>query len=694
MTLRSCCQLLVALVSFGCSAASDTTRDGEMPPTSPDTTNPVATAPCTRDATNDEACLPAASDQCPAGTMAVLGTNTCEPVGVATCAAPFRRDASGFGCDPALPTECSEGSRIAPGGCVPVGDCNAPFPPAGASIVVDPTGPNDATHKKTIAAAIQAIAEGGTIAVAAGTYAESLSIAKSVAIVGRCPSLVVLEAPSGASSPGVFATGSVTASVSGMTVRGFLPGVLLDKGASLTVKDAIVDANRSIGVYAHEAASVSLENVLVRGTLQEARANGWGIGAYSGAKVAIADTTVIGSTAYGIVVSGHQTSLAARRTLVAEVRAVPDSETPTGIGMLVGSSAEASLEDSVVHDTDAVGVSVTSSATLALTRSIVSLTRSVAGTGIQMTKGGVATIADTTLAAHPRENILLVDEGTRCAVKGSAIVGPAGNVPLGRGVGVNKGAVATLSKTAILDLGAGGVDARSATVDLDRVLVRGVDPSRVSSDISIDYVEGAGIVSDERAKVTAAECTVENAHVGVLASHDGVGTFDHLLVRTILAGPTYGIGVYAAFRANVTFTASAVDRIAGMGVVATDQGTTATFVSSILSRSGVDSEGELGHGAAAVDGATLDFQNGHVVGNAGIGVAVANARGRVVGGDFVKNAIATHAQERTTVVESDGAELSDHVLSVSKATRFVDNGARVGEGNVPIPRNILDEPEK
>ncbi|MEO8875284.1 MAG: hypothetical protein ABI461_06845, partial [Polyangiaceae bacterium] len=120
---------------------------------------------------------------CAAGTMPTIGNATCVPVGTTSCAAGFSADPSGWGCVAIESATACTGAtmeKLGSTSCVPVGDCAAAFPPAAATLFVSPGATVDATHFQTIAAALAVATDGVTIAVDAGTYAESLIIAHSV----------------------------------------------------------------------------------------------------------------------------------------------------------------------------------------------------------------------------------------------------------------------------------------------------------------------------------------------------------------------------------------------------------------------------------------------------------------------------------------------------------------------------------
>lgn len=143
---------------------------------------------------------------CAPGTMAVLGDTTCRAVGVTACGAGFTSE--GGGCAPILPvTACGAGLHARPGesACHELVDCGTdPYgtPPSDAPVLyVDATfsgGGSNGSKSKPFVSLTDAVAAADTgktttLALAAGTYVESVTIDRPVRIWGRCPASVHLQ---------------------------------------------------------------------------------------------------------------------------------------------------------------------------------------------------------------------------------------------------------------------------------------------------------------------------------------------------------------------------------------------------------------------------------------------------------------------------------------------------------------------
>ncbi|MFH2005603.1 MAG: hypothetical protein ABI333_03340 [bacterium] len=224
-------------------------------------------------------CEPILPDHtCPPGTMEMLGDTECRPVGVIECAAGFESDGEG-GCDAiGPPAPCPAGTIALLGHavCQPLGDCGAGtwgnILDDGTTVYVDQTADAtgaDGTQQApylSIGVALAVVPPGGQIAVAAGDYAERLTIAKAVRLTGRCSALVTIRGTVFLGTPlppvAISAGGSGTA-VRGLTLTGPDEGLSLDSATQVTVEEVEVLDTGSIGVHAEAGAEVELTRVKI-----------------------------------------------------------------------------------------------------------------------------------------------------------------------------------------------------------------------------------------------------------------------------------------------------------------------------------------------------------------------------------------------------------------------------------------------
>ncbi|MDB4941967.1 MAG: putative cell surface protein [Labilithrix sp.] len=193
-------------------------------------------------------------DTCAAGTMASLETGGCEPVGPSSCATGFARDESGWGCTAILPPAACTGATHAVIGetsCVPIDDCDAPFPPKGATVV----------HDSAELASVLAVASpGATVALEAGTYG-TITTDQDVTLVGRCAAKVIVQGPG---ARGVFIQQDRHITVRSMTIRGFDGGLVAAYYEPHVDASSLVLEDNKIGVLSGEA-HVTLSNSVIRG---------------------------------------------------------------------------------------------------------------------------------------------------------------------------------------------------------------------------------------------------------------------------------------------------------------------------------------------------------------------------------------------------------------------------------------------
>jgi hypothetical protein len=236
---RVSCALLPGALAFmvGCSSASPgSSSHSSSPPRLP-------------------AGLPA--EACGAGTMPAVGHTECVAVGTPSCPAGFERSDTGWGCHAVQPASgCTGPTRAALGqtSCLPVDDCTAAFPPAGADVVVTPNAVSPQVSSITQALAL--VPAGGTIAVDAGTYNEAIELTQPVHIVGRCASKVTLNA--GSAERAVYVFGYFPASIQSMTISGG-GGAIVASGSNVTAENVYVYGSE-IAALAGYGGTLTLSN--------------------------------------------------------------------------------------------------------------------------------------------------------------------------------------------------------------------------------------------------------------------------------------------------------------------------------------------------------------------------------------------------------------------------------------------------
>ncbi|MDP1824156.1 MAG: right-handed parallel beta-helix repeat-containing protein [Archangium sp.] len=607
---------------------------------------------------------------CDAGSLAVPG-EACTAIGWARCPPGFTRDPSGWTCEPTLPiVPCTGATRAAIGSaaCQPIGDCGAAFPPAAATLFVDASfgaGMLDATHFATISGALGSAAAGATIAVAPGTYGESLVATRPVKLIGRCAGQVRLSG-----SPALTVLAVQGVEMEGFTVRDSTLAARVEGGGQLTLRHCVLDANRRSGVQALDPGSrLTLEDVVVRGTLVDPATQtfGQGIAASYSAHVTLTDVELSQNRETGLFLDRAGTTATLTRTLVSGT--LPRASTgKLGMGIAVQGGAALDAETLVLQDNRAAGLLVTQpTSRAALVDAVVrrtSLGLDNAGTPMGMAvvvlQGGA--LSWTGGAAEDAPHGLLMTDNAPSAATLSFVTarGVQGAGSSTFGLSAQGAARLTLEHVAVLSVVGSGVQALSlAEVSLDHV--------------GVFDTTGVGLRAQDAARVRGTAVEVRrHADVAALASRQGsialTGCVLAEATGTPADGGVAGYGAAVAEAGALTLDRCLLAHNAGAGLYATTRGT-AIATSTVVRDTRLDPNGEFGQGVVAERGGWVDLQDVAVVGNHTAGLQAADDTSaisalRVTVRSTLPNALGSRGR---------GANASFGALLTAKDSAFVDN---------------------
>lgn len=600
-----------------------------------------------------DGCEPIVSEAaCGPGARAAVGSATCEAVGPAACPAGFVAHASGWGCRPVIaPERCEGAMREALGSpaCVPVGDCSVTSPPAGASVFVDASFTDDAldaTHVRTIGAAVTAASAGATIAIAPGTYPENVALGKAVTLVGRCAEKVIVEASVG--SPAIAVNGAKVA-LRGMTVRGGSTGLYaVALGADVTVADAVLEKNQRAGIEAFEEAKVSAKGVVIRDTTPSAASSTTnGIFTDAGATVRLEDGVVSGAADAGVGATGSS-AITLVRSVVRDTVPRPDGVGGTGARAFERGTVEL-VESAIVASRGTALIAGRTKAVAKIVRSSVVDTKLDdrpglnSGTAVSITDGASLEVEGSTVADNAAAAFAIAKEGTRAKIANTAIVAtkPLGEAGAGVGLLARGGASVELVSSAVVESAFAALQASDAgtTLVIDRSLVAKTAPSSGSRKIP----EGSG------------------------------GT----ALAVIRGG-------------SAVLRASTIDAAREAAIAAANEGSTLELESTLVTGTLPNAKGAFGHGVLALLGARVGVARSVVERSAAVGVVFADASGSVRRSTVRHNAIGIHAQQGSTIVESEAVPeaITGGEVVVTTDSRFTDNASKVGSGVVPLPNVV------
>jgi len=378
-------------------------------------------------------------------------------------------------------------------------------------------------------------ADGGTVAVAAGTYPETLELGREhdgVHLSGRCRELVVIDASVGdESTPGIDVDAkSSDVQVSGVTVRGaHYVGIRIGSGSltvrdsrveaseflglgayqsgnhqtSLLVEDSVVFGNTALGLLAYEpGTTVTLRRTTIQDSLPDADGvAGYGIQVRDGATLSAESCEIAQNTAVGLAVWDSSTSVSLRETIVRDT--LPATDGTEGFGIEVCESAVLDAEACEVAGNAGVGVAATDSSAVALNETVIHGTfPNAAG------EGGAALFALTSASMEVEAcelswntaGVVAYDSGTRVTLRETTIQhgqpDEYGNA--GYGVEVSSGASLAAEGCQILENTTAGVLAFNVGTSVTLS-----DTTVASTRRGEFYTVGVGISAFETASVDA-----------------------------------------------------------------------------------------------------------------------------------------------------------------------------------------------
>jgi hypothetical protein len=705
--------LFTAFTACGSSGGDHAAVSGPTPP--PVDMTPAACADGFHAIDGGGGCVPTLPKAaCLAGTAARIGSETCVPVGVTACAKGFVTHASGWGCDAVLPnTACGTGTRERLGSatCAPVTDCNAPFPPAAATLFVKAsytTSEVDASHFRTVTDALAVAPAGTTVAVDAGAYSEKLTPAKNVTIIGRCAEQVVFATGDG-TGPGLRIE-NIDVVAKNLTFRGFQGGVAAFGGktslSGIVVEDSILN-----GISASNAGTVlTLSNVVVRGTRLPASNNqSFGLVAQKGATVEVDDSVFADNDFANVVSTGAGVHTHLARSIIRDGRP-PTTGTfarSFGVGFYVSNGGALSLEESAVIDNAGDGVVVSkgtstgSAAFGTIARSVVRGTKldpvRDIGRGIEVGNTSTVTVDQTTSYGNAEVDLLVTEGGTG-DIHDSTTFGTAGDDPAvlaGAGLLVSTAATAKVRSLAVVSARNVGIQVQNmATLDLSDSLVLASRPLPKLDAKGNDY--GFGINVGDGSTLKATRTTIERASTVSLLVQGSSLALDGVLIREAQASRRgeSGRGISGQDGAKVVVVRSAIMDNLEAGIILIDGAGSLTMTDSTVGNTKHDASGNFGIGVLLAGGVTGTITSSTITGSEGIGIASSAAGGFVSRSTLSRNAVAVHVQDGASLVQADTASGDPLAVAVSNDTRFVDNSTRVGSGTVPLPQVLAPAPAK
>jgi hypothetical protein len=456
----------------------------------------------------------------------------------------------------------------------------------------------------SLAAALEAAADGDILTVSPGTYRENLVLRRAVTLRGAEGSAGSVRI---APADGVPLTVRASATVQDLHVEGqdaTAPALLVEDGAPEladlrivtrsaagievrgearpTVRRCTVDNPAGVGIGVLDGAGGVFEECEVVAAGQS------GVSVRGGAHPRLERCRVHHASGSGLSVTGEGSSLEALGCEVYEIK---------GAGMQVTSRATAHLTDSRVHRTSSDGITLDTDAVLTLADCDI---HDVPENAVDLRSRSVLTLTRSTVRRFGRNGLSVWDPGTRVDANQCEIHDSTGDYPA---VWVSDGATAVLDSCRVhdvpdalfvLDRGS-----RADVVDSDLTQVRNtavsvsdgataqLDDCRIreastgawfrdhgsGGTLSNCTIDGAqtGVIVTKGADPSIERCTVTNpAEAGFYVSAEGRGTFHGCRVSG-----SGGYGFHVMDGCRTTLTRCRTERCARGGYEYPEEGTTA-----------------------------------------------------------------------------------------------------------------------
>ncbi|MBI3185657.1 MAG: right-handed parallel beta-helix repeat-containing protein [Myxococcales bacterium] len=619
-------------------------------------------------------------------------------MGWRACPAGFEPDPSGWGCVEVLPTAVCAGAwmeRLGSPTCQPIGDCARVFPPAQATLFVDAQYADsqlDATHFRTLGAALAAAPAGATVAVYDGRYFERLKPVQSLKLAGRCAEKVIIQS-TGADLSGVRASGPISVEISGVTLIGHRVGAWVDSGGSLTLREVLVGSNRELGIYVTGAGSKAVvEASAIRDTLNPPGASlGQGVNVESGGTLELGDSEIRSNRSLGLYLTDVGSRAEVTGTVIRDT--MPDGLNESGIGVLLENGAalvasRTALIANLERGVDVVG------GTMDLTDSVVRDTRSnrpdlLSASGINAEGGARLRLSRVSLVSNSTIGLVLRGSGTTATLL-DTVVRSTKPGPSGRGAGIElvEGAELSLGGSALVDNPMVGLVLVGSRATVTRSLVLGTVPTQAMP-------SAAGVSAETSSCVSLADtAVVGNWGLGVLL-HELAAGCEAQVTGSLIAHtrPTLdglrGRGL-AAQGARLTMSDSAVVSNRGIGLMVSRPSSRLVLERSAVRGTVPELPQRFGHAVVAFPDTFVKLLDTDLEASAGVGLAVSGASAAVVAGAISGNSVAVHVQDGSELQVADMVpeQPGPREVVISEGTRFIDNLARTGTGVIPLPEPV------
>jgi hypothetical protein len=358
------------------------------------------------------------------------------------------------------------------------------------------------------------------------------------------------------------------------------------------------------------------------------------------------------------------------------------------IGVSVAPGASLDLSDSVLDANEDVAIALSEGGTFTGARLAVRDTKAASdgleGQGVNAQAGASVTIADSAFSGNHYANVRLSTNSTATLDHVVLRDGqPTTAQDVGRGISVQGGASAKITRSAIVDNYEIGIVAADGTsVELEDVLVG-------STRITKSGEFGRALDAFGGAQVHAKRFHAYDNHD---ASVIAVEPSTHVTLESSSIVDTGFESQNLSARAITVQQGAAVDvvdtAIAGaheVAVVVFNTGSRIKLSRSIVRGTTPNGDDEFGHGVMAAGNSLLEIEDSEIASNTNTGIAVGDASARLARVRVEKNAVGLFIQDGTTLREADDAAPGPLEVTITADSVFLANTTRLSSGLIPLP---------
>ena len=415
---------------------------------------------------------------------------------------------------PSGPLDCGDSEVQVGGACQRLGSaCPADgWPaslPAGAVLYVQPGAPpggdgSRASPFARIADALSAASPGATIALARGRYDEIVRLPSGIAVQGACPAETVLGSSAPSDTDATITLAGTGGALRDLRIAGERPAIIAGAGTAVRLEDVMIVAPRHLGVVVEDGGSVSGSGLVVRDVRNFlADESSGALYAAAGGRVDLDRVWLEHTADAGILAIDESTLVSLRDAVIRDVRMRADGRFGRGAGSGLGATVE--LTRAVLRDTG--GTAILASAGAVHLEDVL-IDRSIAGRGMTVQRGGSATLSRVRVRNVSAFGIYVDEASTLSAddldIRAIAMAADAGD--------------------GLVALGGSMVSITRATIDsVARVGLagQGEGTSLVVSDLLVTGSGQRAVEAQFGASITLARVSVEHDVLGVFGMGDG-----------------------------------------------------------------------------------------------------------------------------------------------------------------------------